>query len=395
LNTTAPNTVPGLGGLNSDLSAERYNQYNNSTQEPLQPRQQRTQNNNNNENGGDERKPTIQVDPRLNAVIVLDKASRMPMYEQLIRMLDVPTKVIEIQAAIVDVDMTHNSDIGFALLGSIRADHNTIARFGFNADPTFDPVTNPIVPSFTDSANLVRGAGLAGSLLLTEGAVQILSRIRLQQNKGATQIVSSPDVLTMDNVEAVIDQEQTVYVRVQGYQDVNLFNVTAGTTLRVTPSIVEEKGRRSYRLIVAIQDGSFSQTAQVDQIPTKDQSNLTTQAVVPENRTLLLGGYNVIQRSINKSSVPYLERIPIIGHLLSERTKVNNSTRRFFFITPRLVEINEAPRTQRGGKQMEPTGRYGEQHNPYYDERGMYPPNNTRSAQQKARELQEDQRYGH
>ena len=392
LRTTAPNTVPGLAGpsYTPDNSAARTNQYSTPNEEALQPRQQRTQETNQNE--GDQRKPTIQVDTRLNAVIVLDKASRMPMYEQLIRMLDVPTRVIEIQAAIVDVDMNKSSDIGFALLGSINTG-NTVSRFGFNADPTFDPVNNPITPSFIDGANLVRGAGLNASLLITEGAVRILSRIRLQQNKGATQIVSSPDVLTMDNVEAVIDQEQTVYVRVQGYQDVNLFNLTAGTTLRVTPTLVEEKGRRSYRLLVEIQDGSFEAT-QVDQIPTKDQATLTTQAIVPDNRTLLLGGYNVIQRTAYKQSVPYLDRIPILGHLLSEKTKITTSTRRFFFITPRLVEINEAAPTQRGGKQMEPTERYGEHPYSPYSQRGMYVPNNTRASQRKARELQQEQSYG-
>jgi type III secretion protein C len=393
LRTTAPNTVPGMAGsgYTPDNSAARTNQYNSANEEALQPRTQRAPASN--DNTQDERKPTIQVDTRLNAVIVLDKASRMPMYEQLIRMLDVPTQVIEIQAAIVDVDMTHSSDIGFALLGSINSG-NTVSRFGFNADPTFDPVNNNITPSFVDGANLVRGAGLNASLLITEGAVQILSRIRLQQNKGATQIVSTPAVLTMDNVEAVIDQEQTVYVRVQGYQDVNLFNVTAGTTLRVTPTLVDEKGRRSYRLLVQIQDGSFEAT-QVDQIPTKDQATLTTQAIVPDNRTLLLGGYNVIQKTANKSSVPYLDRIPILGHIFSEKTKSTNSTRRFFFITPRLVEINEAARTQRGGKQTEPYGRYGEHPESPYSQRGMYVPNNTRASQQKARELQQEQRYGH
>jgi len=392
LRTTLPNTVPGLAGsgYTPDNSAARTNQYNSANDEALQPRQPRNQENNQNE--GDQRKPTIQVDTRLNAVIVLDKASRMPMYEELIRMLDVPTKVIEIQAAIVDVDMNKSSDIGFALLGSINTG-NTVSRFGFNADPTYDPVNNPITPSFIDGANLVRGAGLNASLLITEGAVQILGRIRLQQNKGATQIVSSPDVLTMDNVEAVIDQEQTVYVRVQGYQDVNLFNVTAGTTLRVTPTLVEEKGRRSYRLLVEIQDGSFEAT-QVDQIPTKDQASLTTQAVVPDNSTLLLGGYNVVQKTASKSSVPYLDRIPILGHLFSEKTKSTTSTRRFFFITPRLVEINESARTQRGGKQIEPTGRYGEHPYSPYSQRGMYVPNNTRASQQKARELQQEQSYG-
>jgi len=83
-----------------------------------------------------------------------------------------------------------------------------------------------------------------------------------------------------------------------------------------------------------------------------------------------------------------------LGHLLSEKTKITTSTRRFFFITPRLVEINEAAPTQRGGKQMEPTERYGEHPYSPYSQRGMYVPNNTRASQRKARELQQEQSYG-
>ncbi|HEY1053448.1 MAG TPA: type III secretion system outer membrane ring subunit SctC [Prosthecobacter sp.] len=287
----------------------------------------------------DPRAPMIVADARLNAVLVRDVAARMPLYEELIRMLDVPTRAIEITAAIVDIDSNNGRNVGLELLG-FGKDKNDMFRLGFDADRgLFDGNnTQGQTPSFFDGANLARGGGLNATALIGGAGYQLLTRLRAIEQAGAGQIVSSPSVLTMENVQAVIRTDEKVYVRVAGNMQVDLFDVSTGVQLRVTPTLVREGGRQDYRLQIDIKDGSFVDQT-VDNIPTTRESAINTQAIVPENKTLLLGGYFVERRTDNKRRVPLLHKIPVLGKVFSQDEKAHNRSQRFFFITPRLVEV--------------------------------------------------------
>jgi type III secretion protein C len=289
----------------------------------------------------DPRSPMIVADSRLNAVLVRDVAARMPLYEELIKMLDVPTKAIEITAAIVDIDSDNLRNVGIELLG-LGKKGNDIGRLGFDADRGIFDATNTQgqVPSFFDSANLARGAGLNATALISAGGYELLTRLRAIEQVGAGQIVSSPSVLTMENVQAVIRTDEKVYVRVEGNLQVDLFDVTTGVQLRVTPTIVKEGKVNDFRLQIDITDGSFSDT-RVDDIPATRESAITTQAMVPENKTLLLGGYSVERRSRNTRQVPLLSKVPGLGKLFSRNERNHERTQRFFFITPRIVDMRK------------------------------------------------------
>ncbi len=289
----------------------------------------------------DPRSPMIVADSRLNAVLVRDVAARMPLYEELIKMLDVPTKAIEITAAIVDIDSDNLRNVGIELLG-LGKKGNDVGRLGFDADRGIFDATNTQgqVPSFFDSSNLARGVGLNATALISAGGYELLTRLRAIEQVGAGQIVSSPSVLTMENVQAVIRTDEKVYVRVEGNLQVDLFDVTTGVQLRVTPTIVKEGTLNDFRLQIDITDGSFSDT-RVDDIPSTRESAITTQAMVPENKTLLLGGYSVERRSRNTRQVPLLSKVPGLGKLFSRNERNHVRTQRFFFITPRIVDMRK------------------------------------------------------
>lgn len=289
----------------------------------------------------DPRAPVIVVDARLNAVLVRDVAARMPLYEDLIKMLDVPTRAIEITAAIVDIDSDNGKQVGIELLGFGKKGGN-VGRLGFDADRgQFDATnTQGQIPSFFDGSNLARGAGLNATALISGAGYELLARLRALEEVGAGQIVSSPSVMTMENVQAVIRTDEKVYVRVEGNMEVDLFDVTTGVQLRVTPTIVRENGRSDYRLQIDIKDGSFVDQT-VDNIPATRESAINTQAIVPENKTLLLGGYFVDRKNRNTRQVPVLAKVPGLGKLFSRNERDHARSQRFFFITPRLVDIGK------------------------------------------------------
>lgn len=291
----------------------------------------------------------IQAEPRLNAIIVRDTAARMPVYEALIQQLDVSSPVIEISAAVVDIDTDNNKSLGVEFLSFGDGKSTVKPRLGFEADRNFNQGNSDntgVQPAFADGTNLVRGSGFSSSVLVPVSGYELLARVRALEEKGDAQLVTSPSVITLDNVEANLRQDDTVYVRVAGSgpgSSSDLFDVRTGVQLRVTPTVVREGDAVSFRLVVDVQDGSFSDLT-VDGVPSTRESAINTQAVVPADRTLLIGGYFVERRNNKTRQVPGLGGIPYLGRLF-KRTENNQSrAQRFFFLTPRLVDVQKEAR---------------------------------------------------
>jgi type III secretion protein C len=164
-----------------------------------------------------------------------------------------------------------------------------------------------------------------------------IARIQLLEEQGAARIVSKPHVITLSDVEAVLAATTEFFVRVAGEEEVDLFNVPVGTTLRVTPHVFTDNQFNKIKLLVNIEDGTQSSATQVDNIPVIERANISTQAVVNEGDSLLVGGLVRETYRNTRYQVPVLGRVPLIGGLF--RSKQNQATRveRLFLITPRLA----------------------------------------------------------
>lgn len=157
------------------------------------------------------------------------------------------------------------------------------------------------------------------------------------KKRGAARVVSKPHVITLSDVEAVLAATTEFFVRVAGEEEVDLFNVPVGTTLRVTPHVFTDNNINKIKLLVNIEDGSQAPGAQVDSIPVIERANISTQAVINEGDSLLVGGLVREAFRNTRYQVPVLGRIPVIGGLF--RSKQNQASRveRLFLITPRLA----------------------------------------------------------
>jgi type III secretion protein C len=274
----------------------------------------------------------VEADTRLNAVIVRDAPERLPQYRQLIQALDVEPQALEIEARIIDIDTDRMRELGINWrLNSSRG--SLLFGNGSASDLRLTGNTPPeqITPS---------GAGGFLSAVLG-GGNELALRINALQENGAARVVSSPQVLTLSNVEAVFDTSRTFYVRVAGRDEVDLFSVSAGTTLRVTPHVFRDGNDVRIKLLVAIDDGSLS-GAQVDQIPIVDRATISTQALIFEGESLLIGGLTREATSNGVTKVPFLGDIPVLGNLFKTTSDSARKTERLFLIAPRLVPARRA-----------------------------------------------------
>jgi type III secretion protein C len=120
---------------------------------------------------------------------------------------------------------------------------------------------------------------------------------------------------------------------------VDLFDVTAGVVLRVTPHIIKEDDTRQIKLAIQIEDGSFPDMDDevVDNIPIVQNSIINTQAVVGEKESLLIGGYLRDEKSTRNRQIPCLGDIPLLGWLFKSKTDNDKNSERLFMITPTIV----------------------------------------------------------
>lgn len=273
--------------------------------------------------------PTISADTRTNSVIVRDLPERMESYQQVINALDQPTGLIEITARIIDI--TKEGVFEWGLPHDLQLNLNDTTR----------QLTTSLTTS--DTANLA-------VTLLKDEATQFMLQIKALEQDGYARVASRPSLLTLDNVEAQIDNSETFFVRVEGDFEVELFDVSIGTTLNIIPHIIEQDGKRLIRLNVQVTDGSVLEQT-VDEIPRIRSDSITTQAMLGEHESLLIGGLFREEKSSSISRVPVLGRLPGVGALFRSEEFNTSRVERVILIEPRIVA---SPVFENGAMKLKP-----------------------------------------
>lgn len=297
--------------------------------------------------------PQFQADGRMNAVIVRDVPEHMPFYEQVIKALDVKPALVEIEARVLEVSEDAIDTLGVdwrARSGSASLaltpgnQSNTTTTTGTSgtttAGSTFAGLP-AIATSGLTAPLVIPGSQLPqGGVLTTvlgDSGRFLMARVSALADHGKASILSTPRVLTLDNVEAVLENLNTFYVPVAGNLDVGLYNVSAGTSLRVTPLLVTENGRTQIKLAVRIEDGGITQQS-VGSLPVVQRTTITTQAFINEGESLLIGGYKSEVHNVTRVGIPGLSSIPVLGVLFRREQKEKSRMEHLFMLTPRVVQ---------------------------------------------------------
>lgn len=271
--------------------------------------------------------PQIEADVRMNAVIVRDATQLMSGYERLIQAIDVRPDVIEIEAHIIDMVAQDSSRLGV----DWQYDRNRTS-IGFDGGGTGGVSVNG--PGLLDNTVV----GVVASTVLRSGASELLARVSALAQEGRAQVLANPKVLTLGNVQATLSSTDTFYVRVSGNLSAELFGITAGTMLRVTPmAVVDDTGAVQIKMSIRAEDGAVTQLS-VDQIPVVQRRSVDTEALIRVGESLLIGGL-VYERDMKSlSAVPWLSKLPFIGALFRHKGESTVKTERMFLITPRLID---------------------------------------------------------
>lgn len=258
------------------------------------------------DSGNDDLSGRISADVRNNALLIRDDDKRRDEYAQLIAKIDVPQNLVEIDAVILDIDRT------------------ALNRLEANWQATLGGVTG--------GTSLMSGSGT----LFVSDFKRFFADIQALEGEGTASIVANPSVLTLENQPAVIDFSQTAYITATGERVADIQPVTAGTSLQVTPRAVGNNGHNSIQLMIDIEDGQVETNGDGQATGVK-RGTVSTQALISENRALVLGGFHVEESGDRNQRIPLLGDIPWLGKLFTSTRHEISQRQRLFILTPRLI----------------------------------------------------------
>ena len=273
--------------------------------------------------------PVIRAENRLNAVLVRDVASRMGMYEDLIKKLDTPQKLVELDVTVVELSRKDALDWQLSLAVADRHS-DTEYSAGQNAANLFGPAA-------------LSGMGLAGALTHAHSSYDVSVSLSALKAKGKARSISRTSLLTVNNLAAEMTDSQSYHARVVGTEVATLEEVTAGTRLQVKPRILPSVATNvpdQVWISLELDDGGF-ETVTVDAMPMKRSSTLTTQTAVFEDESIMLAGY---LRDIEEDAgwgIPYLRDIPWIGWIFGGKSTRKETVQRMFVLTPHIVDLDQ------------------------------------------------------
>jgi type IV pilus assembly protein PilQ len=294
----------------------------------------------------------VVADDRTNAVIVSDIPKVIPVIDRLLTQLDRKTQEVEIEARVVAATRTFARDIGTQLGFAWGNGHSAI---GGNQAAGSSPTTvNGLTPGYITVPGTGTGSGTGSSIPLfsnlgstspTSGfsfvnasnTVRIDAILSMAESRGLLKVLSRPRVVTQNNIQALVKQGVQVPIVTQAQLGgpPTVTYVSAFLRLTVTPQITSEN---TIFLNVDVENTSPNFGQEVQGNPELITQQATTQVLVTDGGTVVIGGVIQTQNSINVDQVPLLGSLPILGNLF-KHTVVNTSNQELiFFITPRIIQ---------------------------------------------------------
>jgi type IV pilus assembly protein PilQ len=269
-------------------------------------------------------KANISVDTRSNKIIIRDIKEKIPEYRKLLEQLDTPEKQVMIEARIVEASSNFTRDLGVQWGTHFRDGSADFA--GINAmDSTFGGVVSSVLPTTTTG-----GAALGMSFGKLTSNVQLDMKLSAAATIGQVKIISTPKVVTLNNKAAKISQGQSIPYQTTSAEGTKTEFIEAALTLEVTPHITADGN-------VSMKIKASNNSPGTGTPPPINKKEATTELVVKNGETTVIGGIYVDNDIDSYTGVPFLMDIPLLGWLFKSNTKSKNKTELLIFITPKII----------------------------------------------------------
>ena len=268
---------------------------------------------------------SISSDLRTNKIIVVDIDPNIKKMRALLDSLDVPEKQVMIEARIVEASSTFARDIGVKWNFSYADASASVANIN-SATSSMGGVVSSILPTATTGGV---AAGMSFGKLLSN--IQLDMRLSAASSVGQVKIISTPKVMTVNNKAAKISQGQMIpYQNTSSTDGAKTEFIEAALSLEVTPHITADGS-------VNMKIKASNNTAGVGSPPPINKKEATTELVVRNGETTVIGGIYVDSETDGDTGVPYLSDIPLLGWMFKSNSKNKTKNEMLIFITPKIM----------------------------------------------------------
>jgi type IV pilus assembly protein PilQ len=281
----------------------------------------------------------VTVDERTNMIIMTDVRDAIQRAGEVIKKLDVVTRQVIIEARIVEARADFSREFGIQWGFEHMASPNSGSAqslggpYGFSGGLANNMAVNLPAASATGALDFMFARLGGGSTQLT-----IDASLQAMESRGVGKIISSPKVLTLDNKVAMIKQGTQIPYQTSEEGTVAVTFQDAVLSLEVTPHITDDN--RISMLVNITKDAPDTGISVLGQ-PAISKKEVTTELLVNNGDTVVIGGIIAEDEGTAEGSIPGLGKIPVLGWLFKNQSKRDSRTELLVFITPTIVELEE------------------------------------------------------
>jgi len=274
------------------------------------------------------------AEPRTNQLFVTDIPSKLEQVQQLIAKLDVPVRQVLIEARIVEASDTFNKALGVRLGGGTGTGSVEGRKVQLGSSYTAGS-------SGTTSGDFVNfpapgGASIAVSIFRSSVGRFLNLELSALEADGKGKVVSSPRVITADQIKAVIEQgTEFPYQVATSSGATSIAFRKASLKLEVTPQITPEGN-----IILDLDVNKDTRGINTSAGYAIDTKQIKTQVLVENGGTVVVGGIFTEDQVDTVDKVPVLGDLPVLGNLFKRTARSSEKREMLVFITPKVVTDN-------------------------------------------------------
>ncbi|HZF15678.1 MAG TPA: type II secretion system secretin GspD [Steroidobacteraceae bacterium] len=293
-----------------------------------------------------DRSITLWADPETNALVITAPPKAMKSLMLIIDKLDIRRAQVQIESIIVDMSVDHAADIGVNWVIDGSNGNNIVGGF---VSPVGGVSIVDLARAINDPSTVttVPGGTTIGVGRMKDTGVNFAAILRALRSDTNTNIISTPNIVTMDNQEAEIKVAQEVPFVTGSFTNtggaggaVNPFQTIqreeVGLILKVTPQINNEGD--TVMLKIEQEASNIAQTTgEGDLTAITNKRTITTNVLIQDGGIIALGGLMSDQVTSGTSRVPFLGKIPILGQLFKTTNGKKAKTNLMVFIRPTIL----------------------------------------------------------
>jgi type IV pilus assembly protein PilQ len=284
-----------------------------------------------------------------NALIVRETETKLVIIKQLVEGLDLEVPQVQIEARIVQADTVYARGLGiqwgFQAGNRTPTDFlgvsNIVGPFGQLAGTGTDSLTRNFLvnlPAQVGGLPAVPSIGWTFGKLGGDFALDM--RLSAGELLGLSKVIAAPKITTLDKREAKISQGESIPFQTTSLQGTQTTFVDANLELNVTPQITSRDPKEdSKRILMRVRATRNAVGARSNPAgPSIDRREATTQVIVRDGETMVIGGVFVDTQNNNVQGVPYLSRMPVLGWLFKNKSEGVSKQELLIFLTPSIIK---------------------------------------------------------